>query len=83
MITDAALQVAAKEASLALAETLVQGSKQQPPYSPSKSFTCGGPCCNNCMVQKHFTEQHRLPFPESHAAADVAGLCSDMAARRL
>lgn len=39
MITDAALQVAAKEASLALAETLVQGSKQQPPYSPSKSFT--------------------------------------------
>ena len=32
MITDAALQVAAKEASLALAETLVQGSKQQPPY---------------------------------------------------
>lgn len=40
MITDAALQVAAKEASLALAETLVQGSKQQPPYVPSKSFTC-------------------------------------------
>ena len=39
MITDAALRVAAKEASLALAETLVQGSKQQPPYSPSKSFT--------------------------------------------
>lgn len=39
MITDDALQVAAKEASLALAETLVQGSKQQPPYSPSKSFT--------------------------------------------
>lgn len=36
MITDAALQVAAKEASLALAETLVQGSKQQPtaPASP-------------------------------------------------
>lgn len=40
MITDAALQVAAKEASLALAETLVEGSKQQPPYIPSKSFTC-------------------------------------------
>lgn len=39
MITDTALQVAAKEASLALAETLVQGSKQQPPYVPSKSFT--------------------------------------------
>ena len=39
MITDAALQAAAKEASLALAETLVQGSKQQPPYIPSKSFT--------------------------------------------
>ena len=39
MITDDALRAAAKEASLALAETLVQGSKQQPPYSPSKSFT--------------------------------------------
>lgn len=39
MITDAALQAAAKEASLALAETLVQGSKQRSPYSPSKSFT--------------------------------------------
>ena len=39
MITDAALQSAAKEASLALAEALTQGSKQQPPYSPSKSFT--------------------------------------------
>ena len=36
MITDAALQVAAKEASLALAETLVQGSKQQPPYKPQQ-----------------------------------------------
>lgn len=35
MITDAALQVAAKEASLALAETLVQGSKQQPPTAPA------------------------------------------------
>lgn len=34
MITDAALQSAAKEASLALAEALTQGSKQQPPYSP-------------------------------------------------
>ena len=40
MITDAALQAAAKEASLALAEALTQGSKQQPPYVPSKSFTC-------------------------------------------
>ena len=40
MITDAALQSAAKEASLALAEALTQGSKQQPPYVPSKSFTC-------------------------------------------
>ena len=30
MITDDALRAAAKEASLALAETLVQGSKQQP-----------------------------------------------------
>ena len=39
MITDAALQAAAKEASLALAETLVEGSKQRSPYSPSKSFT--------------------------------------------
>ena len=38
MITDAALQAAAKEASLALVETLVQGSSQQPPYIPSKSF---------------------------------------------
>lgn len=35
MITDDALRAAAKEASLALAETLVQGSKQQPPYSPA------------------------------------------------
>lgn len=34
MITDAALQVAAKEASLALAETLVQGSKHTAPASP-------------------------------------------------
>lgn len=33
MITDAALQSAAKEASLALAEALTQGSKQQPPTS--------------------------------------------------
>ena len=40
MITDDALQAAAKEASLALAEALTQGSKQQPPYVPSKSFTC-------------------------------------------
>ena len=39
MITDAALQAAAKEASFALAEALVQGSNQQPPYIPSKSFT--------------------------------------------
>lgn len=31
MITDAALQAAAKEASLALAETLVEGSKQRSP----------------------------------------------------
>lgn len=38
MITDAALRAAAKEASLALAEALTQGSKQQPPYVPSKSF---------------------------------------------
>ena len=29
MITDAALQAAAKEASLALAETLVEGGKQR------------------------------------------------------
>ena len=40
MITDDALRAAAKEASLALAEALTQGSKQQPPYVPSKSFTC-------------------------------------------
>lgn len=40
MITDDALRAAAKEASLALAETLVHGSSQQPPYIPSKSFTC-------------------------------------------
>lgn len=33
MITDAALQAAAKEASLALAETLVEGSKQRSPYT--------------------------------------------------
>lgn len=33
MITDAALRAAAKEASLALAETLVHGSSQQPPYT--------------------------------------------------
>lgn len=39
MITDDALRTAAKEAGLALAETLVQGSKQQPPYVSSKSFT--------------------------------------------
>ena len=39
MITDDALRAAAKEASLALAETLVHGSSQQPPYIPSKSFT--------------------------------------------
>ena len=32
MITDDALRAAAKEASLALAEALTQGSKQQPPY---------------------------------------------------
>lgn len=36
MITDAALQAAAKEASLALAETLVQGSKQRSPYKPKQ-----------------------------------------------
>ena len=40
MITDDVLRAAAKEASLALAETLVHGSSQQPPYIPSKSFTC-------------------------------------------
>ena len=39
MITDDALRAAAKEASLALAEALTQGSKQQPPYVPSKSCT--------------------------------------------
>ena len=40
MITDDALRAAANEAGLALVETLVQGSTQQPPYIPSNSFTC-------------------------------------------
>ncbi len=40
MITDDALQAAAAEAGLALAQTLEDGSRQQPPYVPSKSFTC-------------------------------------------
>ncbi len=39
MITDDALQAAAKEASLVLAEMLTKGSNQQIPYIPSKSFT--------------------------------------------
>lgn len=37
MITDDALRAAAKEASLALAEALTQGSKQQPPYTAPAS----------------------------------------------
>ena len=39
MITVDALRTAAKEAGLALVETLVQGSKRQPLYVTSKSFT--------------------------------------------
>lgn len=39
MITDDALRAAAKEVSLTLARTLEDGSRQQPPYVPSKSFT--------------------------------------------
>lgn len=36
MITDDALRAAAKEASLALAEALTQGSKQQPSLRPKQ-----------------------------------------------
>lgn len=43
MITDAALQAAAKEASLALAETLVQGSKQQPLHPKQVLYTQNEP----------------------------------------
>lgn len=39
MITDTALQAAAKEAGLALAEAMAEGCKQWPPYVPSRSFT--------------------------------------------
>ena len=100
MITDDALRAAAKEASLALAEALTQGSKQQPPYVPSKSFTCK--MSRLCRRERHpvfYRTLQRVAAvflallltgigwltidAEARAAADVAGLYSDMAARRL
>ena len=39
MITDDALRAAAKEAALVLADAMEAGSRQWPPYVPSKSFT--------------------------------------------
>ena len=39
MIPDEALHVAAEEAALALADAMEAGSRQRPPYVPSKSFT--------------------------------------------